>query len=81
MKKRTNKKKVVSCCPSLVIRSKCPSIKKTRQIRRELLTLQRDVNASKETLEKMRIKLRQKKNQGITIDCKGCPYNEVKEVA
>ena len=81
MKKRINKKKIVSCCPSLVARSKCPSIKKTRQIRRDLLTVQRDAKTSKETLEKMRIKLRQKKNQGITIDCKGCPYNEVREVA
>ncbi|MDR4505792.1 MAG: hypothetical protein MRK01_13555 [Candidatus Scalindua sp.] len=81
MNMQKNKKKIVSCCPSLVARTQCPSIKRTRQIRRQLLMSQRDGNTSQETLEKMRIRLRQKKNQGITVDCKGCPYNEVKDVA
>ncbi|KAA3604756.1 MAG: hypothetical protein D8M57_07365 [Candidatus Scalindua sp. AMX11] len=81
MNKTKNKKKIVSCCPALVARSQCPSLKRTRQIRRELLMLQRDVNATEEAIEKMRIRLRQKKNQGITIDCEGCPYNETKNVA
>ncbi|MCP5004475.1 MAG: hypothetical protein GY941_11145 [Planctomycetes bacterium] len=81
MNKRKNKKKIVSCCPSLVSRSQCPSIRRTRQIRRALLMLQRDVNVSQEALEKTRIKLRQKKNQGITVDCEGCIHSTAKEVA
>ncbi len=81
MENRVNKKKVVSICPSLVTRSQCPSIRRTRQIRRELLIQQRDVNTPEKTLEKLRLKLKQKKNQGISVDCNGCPYNVSKEVA
>jgi hypothetical protein len=80
MKKRINKKKIVSICPSRVARSQCPSIRRTRQIRRDLLRLQRDPGISDKTLEKFRLKLKQKKNQGIAIDCKECPYNISKNV-
>ncbi len=80
MKKRINKKKIVSICPSRVARSQCPSIRRTRQIRRELLKLQRDPGTPEKTLEKFRLKLKQKKNQGISVDCKECPYNIPKEV-
>jgi hypothetical protein len=80
MKKRINKKKIVSICPSRVARSQCPSIRRTRQIRRDLLRLQRDADIPKKTLEKFRFRLKQKKNQGISVDCKECPYNVSKEV-
>jgi len=79
MKDRINEKKKVSICPSSVVRSKCPSIRKTRQIRRELFRLQRDPNAHQKTIEKFRLKLKQKKNQGISVDCKDCSYNVSRE--
>lgn len=75
MEKRINKKKIVSICPSRVARSQCPSIRKTRQIRRELFKLQRDPAVHQKTIEKFRIKLKKKKNQGIAIDCNGCVHN------
>jgi DNA-binding IclR family transcriptional regulator len=75
MEKKINKKKIVSICPSRVARSQCPSIKKTRQIRRELIRLQKESNTSQKTIEKFRQKLKQKKNQGIAVDCKDCSYN------
>ncbi len=80
MGKRINKKKIVSICPSGVTRSQCPSIRRTRQIRRELLRLQRDRNTSEKTIDKLRLKLKQKKTQGIAVDCKECPYNVSKEI-
>jgi hypothetical protein len=79
MKKRVNKKKIVSICPSRVARSQCPSIRRTRQIRRDLLRLQRDPRIPDKTLETFRLKLKQKKNQGIAVDCKECSYNIPKE--
>ncbi len=81
MKKRINKKKVVSICPSRVARSQCPSIRRTRQIRRDLLRLQKDPGVPEKTIKKLRLKLKQKKNQGIAVDCKECSYNVSKEVA
>lgn len=81
MEKRINKKKIVSICPSRVTRSQCPSIKKTRRIRRDLFRLQRDPSIEEKTLDKLRLRLKQKKNQGIAVDCNGCPYNVIKEVA
>ena len=81
MEKRINKKKIVSICPSRVARSKCPSIKKTRQIRRDLFRLQRDPLVTEKTIDNLRLKLKQKKNQGVAVDCEGCPYNVVTETA
>jgi hypothetical protein len=81
MEKRINKKKIVSICPSRVTRSQCPSIKKTRRIRRDLFRLQKDPSIGEQTLDKLRLRLKQKKNQGIAVDCNGCPYNVIKEVA
>ncbi len=75
MEKRINKKKIVSICPSRVKRSKCPSIRKTRQIRRDLFRLQKDPSIPGKTIEKLRVRLKQKKNQGISVDCDGCVYN------
>ena len=81
MQKRINKKKIVSICPSRVARSQCPSIKKTRQIRRDLFRLQKDPSITDKTIDKLRLRLKQKKNQGIAVDCEGCPYNVVAETA
>lgn len=81
MKKRINRKKIVSICPSGVARSQCPSIKKTRQIRRDLFRLQRDHSIPEKTIEKLRSRLKQKKNQGIAIDCNECSYNVPVETA
>ncbi len=81
MEKRINKKKIVSICPSRVTRSQCPSIKKTRQIRRDLFRLQKDPSITEKTIDKLRLKLKQKKNQGIAVDCEGCPYNVPAEAA
>ncbi len=75
MEKRINKKKIVSICPSRVARSVCPSIKKTRRIRRDLFRLQRDPSITDTTIDKLRSRLKQKKNQGILVDCEGCVYN------
>jgi hypothetical protein len=75
MEKRINKKKIVSICPSRVSRSVCPSIKKTRRIRRDLFRLQRDPSIAETTIDKLRSRLKQKKNQGILVDCEGCSYN------
>ncbi len=66
MEKRINKKKIVSRCPSRVSRSVCPSIKKTRRIRRDLFRLQRDPSITEKTINKLRLRLKQKKNQGIS---------------
>jgi len=81
MKTRINKKKIVSICPSRVARSVCPSIKKTRRIRRDLFRLQRDPSITEKTIEKLRLRLKQKKNQGIAVDCEGCSYNVPKETS
>ena len=81
MEKRINKKKIVSICPSRVARSVCPSIKKTRRIRRDLFRLQRDPSITEKTIDKLRLRLKQKKNQGIVVDCEGCSYNVTKETA
>ncbi len=81
MEKRINKKKIVSICPSRVARSVCPSIKKTRRIRRDLFRLQRDPSTTVATIDKLRSRLKQKKNQGIAVDCEGCSYNVPEEAA
>ncbi len=81
MAKRINKKKIVSICPSRVARSVCPSIKKTRRIRRDLFRLQRDPSITEKTLDKLRLRLKQKKNQGLAVDCDGCAYNAQEETA
>lgn len=79
MEKRVNKKKVMSICPSNMVRSKCPSIRKTRQLRRELLMKQRESGISEETLDNIRKRLRAKKSKGISVDCEKCPHNVQKK--
>ena len=70
-----NKKKIMSICPSNMVRSKCPSIKRTRQLRRALLMKQREKDVTQEALDELRNKLKEKKIKGIAIDCKKCQYN------
>jgi len=45
MAKRINKKKIVGVCPAGIQKTKCPSIKTTRQLRVRLLAVQRENNA------------------------------------
>lgn len=75
MKKKINKKKVVSICPVGMIKTKCPSIKRTRNIRVKLLTLQRERNSDAGQISKLRLALKEKKKKGIAVDCKTCNYN------
>lgn len=75
MEKWVNKKKVMSICPSNMVRSKCPSIKKTRRLRRELLMKQKEKGVSVDALDKLRKRLKEKKSRGISVDCERCPHN------
>ncbi|TVL99320.1 MAG: hypothetical protein CV087_18370 [Candidatus Brocadia sp. WS118] len=74
-KKKINKKKIVSICPVGMIKTKCPSIKRTRKIRVKLLTLQRGNNVDPNQLSKLRSALKEKKNKGIAVDCETCSFN------
>ncbi len=75
MEKKVNKKKIMSICPSNMVRSKCPSIRVTRQLRRALLMKQREKEVSQDVLDELRNKLKEKKNKGIAVDCKKCKFN------
>lgn len=75
MENRVNRKKIMSICPANMTRSKCPSIKRTRQLRRSLLMKQRESGVTEETLDTMRAKLKEKKGKGISADCERCPHN------
>lgn len=77
MEKRVNNKKKMSICPSNVVRSKCPSIKRTRTLRRELLMKQREIGVSDDVLDNLRKNLKAKKSRGISVDCKNCQHNKV----
>ena len=63
MAKKLNKKKVVSICPVGMIKTRCPSIRRTRQIRVKLLTLQRGRNIDTDQITKLRSALKTKKNK------------------
>jgi len=71
-----NKKKIVSICPVSLQKTRCPSIKKTRQIRVNLLTLQKEKNADTDQIAKLRIALKERKTQGIAVDCETCSFNK-----
>ncbi len=73
--KLRNPEKVVSCCPVGVRKSQCPSIRRTRRLRREILRLSRLSDTPMEKLDELRKRLRDKKNAGIASDCPTCPYN------
>lgn len=75
MAKKLNKKKIVSICPVGMIKTRCPSIRRTRQIRVKLLTLQRERNIDTDQITKLRSALKTKKNKGIAVDCETCSFN------
>lgn len=75
MAKKVNKKKIVSICPAGMIKTRCPSIRRTRQIRVKLLTLQRESNIDAEQITKLRAALKAKKTKGIALDCETCSFN------
>jgi len=81
MAKKINKKKIVGICPVGMIKTKCPSIRRTRQIRVKLLTLQREKNVDNDQIIKLRSALKEKKKRGIAVDCETCSLNTSKSVA
>lgn len=81
MAKKVNKKKIVGICPVGMVKTKCPSIRRTRQIRVKLLTLQREKNADNDQIIKLRAALKEKKMKGIAGDCENCSFNKAKGAA
>lgn len=81
MAKKINKKKIVGICPVGMIKTKCPSIRRTRQIRVKLLTLQREKNVDNDQIIKLRAALKEKKKRGIAVDCETCGINTSKSAA
>ncbi len=75
MAKKTNKKKIVGVCPVGIQKTRCPSIKMTRQLRIRLLALQREKNVNTDKAVQLRSALKERKNRGIAIDCETCSYN------
>ena len=75
MAKKTNKKKIVGVCPVGIQKTRCPSIKMTRQLRIRLLALQREKNVNTNQAAQLRSALKERKNRGIAIDCETCSYN------
>ncbi|HHT9144166.1 MAG: hypothetical protein Q7J76_01320 [Candidatus Brocadiaceae bacterium] len=75
MAKKTNKKKIVGVCPVGIQKTKCPSIKMTRQLRIRLLALQREKNVNTDQAVQLRSALKERKNRGIAVDCETCNYN------
>lgn len=76
MKKVGNQKKVVGVCPVKIHRTKCPSIKRTRQIRTKLLAVQQEKNLDTDRIAKLRAALKERKMRGIAIDCEACSFNK-----
>ncbi|MEP9412515.1 MAG: hypothetical protein HRF42_14190 [Candidatus Brocadia sp.] len=81
MSKKINKKKIVGICPVGMIKTKCPSIRRTRQIRIKLLALQREKAANTDQITKLRAALKEKKKKGIAVDCEACRFNTAKSTA
>ena len=75
MAKKTNKKKIVGVCPVGIQKTRCPSIKMTRQLRIRLLALQREKNVNTNQAAQLRSALKERKNRGIAVDCGTCSYN------
>lgn len=74
--KAVNKKKIVSICPVSLQKTKCPSIKKTRQIRVKLLALQKEKNTGTDQIAQLQLALKERKTQGIAVDCETCSLNK-----
>lgn len=81
MAKKINKKKIVGICPVGMIKTKCPSIRRTRQIRVRLLTLQKEKKVDTDRVIKLRSALKEKKKRGIAGDCETCGFNTTKGAA
>ena len=75
MAKKINKKKIVGVCPVGIQKTKCPSIKTTRQLRVRLLALQREENVNTEQTVQVRSAIKERKKRGIAVDCETCSYN------
>ena len=75
MAKKINKKKIVGVCPVGIQKTKCPSIKTTRQLRVRLLALQRENNVNADQIVQLRSALKERKIRGIAVDCETCSYN------
>ena len=75
MKKVGNQKKVVGVCPVKIHRTKCPSIKRTRQIRTKLLAVQQEKILDTDRIAKLRAALKERKMRGIAVDCKTCSHS------
>ena len=75
MAKRINKKKIVGVCPAGIQKTKCPSIKRTRQLRVRLLAVQRENNVNTNQVVQLRTALKERKIRGIAVDCETCSYN------
>lgn len=76
IKQKINKKKIVSICPVKMIKTRCPSIRRTRKIRVKLLALQRENNVDPGQISKLRLTLKEKKKRGIAVDCQTCSFNK-----
>ena len=81
MATRTNTKKLLSICPVNLRKSVCPSVRKTRQIRRELLDESKAVVVNEKRLVSLRKRLRHRRVVGISVDCEACVYNTKAEQA
>ena len=75
MAKKINKKKIVGVCPVGIQKTKCPSIKRTRQLRVRLLAVQRENNVNTNQVVQLRTALKERKIRGIAVDCGTCNYN------
>ena len=75
MAKKINKKKIVGVCPVGIQKTKCPSIKTTRQLRVRLLAVQRENNVNTDQVVQLRTALKGRKIRGIAVDCETCSYN------
>lgn len=71
-----NKKKIVSICSAGLHKTRCPSIKKTRQIRVKLLSLQREKDVDTNQIAEFQSALKERKKQGIAVDCEACNFNK-----
>ena len=81
IKQKINKKKIVSICPVKMIKTRCPSIRRTRKIRVKLLTLQREKNIDIGQITELRTALKEKKKRGIAVDCQTCGFNTTRSSA
>ncbi len=75
MAKKINKKKIVGVCPVGIQKTKCPSIKTTRQLRVRLLAVQRENNVNTDQVVQLRSAIKERKIRGIAVDCETCNFN------